>query len=344
MYKDFYGLKQNPFSLSPNPDFVCMTAQHREAISGLIYGVCTRGGLTLLVGEVGTGKTTLLYTLLGFLEKRRHIVGLCTNPRLSCAEFYNYILSALEVPCVSSLKSQQLMALRTTLLSNSEAGRPAVLIVDEAQKLDPDLLEEIRLLMNLETPQQKLLHIIMAGQPELDETLRRPEYRQLKQRVNYFCRLKALDLGELEEYVTHRLSRAGLPHQTLFSSAVIQVIYEYTNGIPRLVNTLCDNSLQAGFATNSPQITIPIVHEAAADLDLQIDSRRPPKLARESEGSLPDAARPGMPAGTPPLSPAELSDLDRERRKKYAVRTPLDNYSDRQESLGFLGGLLGRWR
>jgi general secretion pathway protein A len=165
VYEKFYNLNQNPFSLAPDPEFICMTEQHREALSGLIYSVCTRPGLTLLVGEVGTGKTTLLYTLLNFLEKKQYRTALCCNPLLSSAEFYDYLLASLDVPCASSLKSQHLIALQDSLSRNLALGKPSVLIVDEAQKLSVELLEEIRLLTNIETPRHKLLQSIIAGQP-----------------------------------------------------------------------------------------------------------------------------------------------------------------------------------
>lgn len=343
MYEKFYNLKQNPFSLTADPHFVCMTGQHREALSGLVYGVCTRPGLTLLVGEVGTGKTTLLYTLLDFLEKKRYVTGICTNPLLSREEFYDYLLKELEVPCASSLKSQQLIALQETLLRNRAAGRPSVLIVDEAQKLPVELLEEIRLLTNLETPREKLLQIIMAGQPELLEVLRRPELRQLKQRISYFCKLQPLSLQEVREYLQHRLACAGLPNQTLFSAACIQQIYEYTNGIPRLVNTLCDNALRTGFAIQSPHITIPIIREAASDLDLRPGSSRG-DLSRDGKGQLAGIAGPPSLKILPEPNPVLVPDGDPENKVRQLERMPLESYVARQKSLGFLAGLLERRR
>jgi len=345
LYEKFYGLKQNPFSLSPDPQFICMTGQHREALSGLIYSVCARPGLTLLVGEVGTGKTTLLYTLLSFLEKKRYVIAMSTNPRLSQAEFYDFLLTKLEVPCTSSLKSQQLLALQETLLRNREMGRPSILIIDEAQKLHPDLMEEIRLLMNLETPREKLLQIIMAGQPELLEIFQRSELRQLKQRINYFCKLQPLSVEELREYLFHRLARAGLPNQSLFSGSAIQTVYEYTKGIPRVVNTLCDNALRAGFAVQSQHITSSIIQEAAADLDL-LPSLPPPDISEDGDVRLPLVTGDGL-ARTPlapPPPPMHVSGFGRQDQAKQPVRIPMEGYADRQKSLGFLGGLLDWWK
>ena len=366
MYKQFYNLKHDPFRLTPDPAFICMTPQHREALSGLVYSVCTRPGLTVLVGEVGTGKTTLLYTLMGLLEKRKFVTGMCTNPTLTREEFYDFLMAKLGVECTSSLKSRQLIALQETLGRNRAAGRPSVLIVDEAQKLSAELLEEIRLLMNLETPSEKLLEIIMAGQPELMEILRRPQLRQIKQRVSYFCKLEPLSLTDLRDYLDHRLARAGLPQQNLFSEVAIRCIYEFTNGIPRLVNSLCDSTLQIGFALKSPEITISMIGEAAADLDLI------PNFVSEnlpSNGNQPISAsaspQPG-PKGVDDHRSPSGSALELDQNKKgdgksgpsapavpdvggngqggSAIRIPLEGYETRQKSLGFLAGLLDRWR
>jgi general secretion pathway protein A len=262
LYQGFYGLKENPFRLSPDPSFMCMTDQHQEALSGLIYSVCTRPGLTVLVGEAGTGKTTLLYALLGLLEKRGFITAMCTNPTLTRQEFYDLVVMKFGVECASLLKSRQLSALEETLRRNRADGRPSVLIIDEAQRLSTELLEEVRLLLNLETPREKLLEIIVAGQPALTEILRRTEMRQLKQRVSCVCRLRPLTLEELNEYLHHRVTRAGLPTQSLFPGDVTQMIFEYTEGIPRLASSLCDSALQTGFALRSSQVTKAILEEA----------------------------------------------------------------------------------
>ena len=269
MYQGFYNLKDHPFRLSPDPAFMCMTIQHREALSGLIYSACTEPGLTILIGEAGTGKTTLLYSLLELLEKRRFVTALCTNPTMTRAEFYDLLMIKFGVDCQSTLKSRQLTALQEMLVRNRADGRLSLLIVDEAQRLSTELLEEIRLLLNIETPREKLLDIIISGQPELMDVLGRPELRQLKQRVSCICKLEALSLEDLHEYMGHRLALAGLPNQTLFSEEAIQLIYSYTQGIPRLVNSLCNGALQTGFALQSRNITMSIIEEAARDLDLQ---------------------------------------------------------------------------
>jgi len=362
LYRRFYHLQEEPFSLAPDPAFLYMGAQDQEALSGLIYNVCTRRGLTVLVGEAGTGKTTLLFALLGMLEKRQCVTAMCSNPMLTREEFYDLLLATLGVECSSSLKSRQLMALRDTLLRYLAAGRPAVLIVDEAQRLSTDLLEEIRLLLNLETPRQKLLQIIVAGQPELTDILRRPELRQLKQRVSCICKLEPLSLEELREYLHHRLTRAGLPEQSLFSEPVIQVIYEYTRGIPRLVNSLCDGALQTGFALQSPRITVAILQEAAGDLDLPLEEPRgnvhleggSPASASVAnacqllgaairsldDGSVASASVAAAPAGPVPVH----EDSNGKGTSVVEPWVPLESYAARQRSLGFFASLMDLWR
>lgn len=338
MYKRFYKLQQSPFRLTPDPYFLYMTAQHREALSGLIYSVCTRPGLTLLVGEVGTGKTMLLYTLMKLLKNRQFSTVLCTNPSLTPREFYDFLLAELGVDCPSPLKSRQLMALQQTLLKNRAQGRPTLLIVDEAQRLSPELLEEIRLLLNLETPREKLLEIIVSGQPELWEILRRPEFRQLKQRISYSCKLKPLNMDELREYLHHRLTRAGLRKQTLFPEATIHAIYEYTQGIPRLVNTLCDNSLQIGFVLKFPRISVSIIKEAAADLDLR-PTRPVPSLSGADEELVPVGV-----ASSSRNSLLATGNSGQDHKPASALRIPLESYAARQKSLGFFAGLVNRLR
>ena len=339
MYQGFYGLKENPFRLSPDPSFMCMTDQHQEALSGLIYSVCTRPGLTVLVGEAGTGKTTLLYALLGLLEKRGFIAAMCTNPTLTRQEFYDLVVMKFGVECASLLKSRQLSALEERLRRNRTDGRPSVLIIDEAQRLSTELLEEVRLLLNLETPREKLLEIIVAGQPELTEILRRPELRQLKQRVSCVCRLRPLSPEELKEYLHHRVTRAGLPTQSLFSEQVTQLIFEYTDGIPRLVNSLCDSALQTGFALRSTEVTRAILEEAARDLDLLRTAPTPVETPRPLEVTpvSPDAL----------LTPATTNGVSYNAGNGHPAspaRMPLENYQTRQKSLSFFANLMERWR
>jgi len=339
LYQGFYSLKECPFRLSPDPAFLCMTTQHREALSGLIYSVCTHAGLTVLVGEAGTGKTTLLYSLLALLEKRRFVTAICTNPTLTREEFYDLLMSKFQVRCESTLKSRQLLALQEVLLRNRADGRPSVLIVDEAQRLPSELLEEVRLLLNLETPREKLLEIVMSGQPELGDLLNRPELRQLKQRVSCICKLKPLTLEELEEYLYHRLTMAGLPRQTLFSEEAVQLIFDYTKGIPRLINSLCNAALQIGFAMQAPNVTISIIEEAARDLDLRTAVPELPAIPPSATASRPTKA-----ALSVLVRPAVVSDVTSDVNGKSEDRMPLESYTSRQKSLGFLVNLIDRWK
>ena len=339
MYQTFYNLKESPFRLSPDPAFMYVTAHHREALSGLIYNVCTQAGLTVLVGEAGTGKTTLLYSLLGLLEKRRYVTALCTNPTLTREEFYDLLLMKFGVECNSTLKSRQLAALQETLLRNRSDGKPALLIVDEAQRLSTELLEEIRLLLNMETPQQKLLEIIIAGQPELSDILARPELRQLKQRVSCICKLKPLDLEELREYIFHRLTQAGMPKQTLFSDEAIRLIYDYTSGIPRLVNSLCNGALQIGFATQTTSITGSIIDEAARDLELRRALSDSSPIATVVAAALGEEIVP-----VPGTRLTAVAKVSRTVNGSAETRMPLETYATRQNSLGFFAGLMDRWR
>jgi type II secretory pathway predicted ATPase ExeA len=343
LYEGFYRLQDHPFRLTADPAYICLTAQHREALAGLVYSIRTRLGLVVLIGEAGTGKTTLLRTLTDLFDGRSFVLARCNNPTLSREEFYDLLLAELGVECASSLKSRQLRALQEALMRFRDAGRSAVLIVDEAQRLPLELLEEIRLLLNLETPREKLLQIVMAGQPELGDTLARPELRQLKQRVSAFCRLEPLSADDVREYLQHRLSKAGLPGQKLFPEEIVGLIYSYTQGIPRLVNSLCDAALQTGFALQSPVITASIVQEAAGDLELPDGGEGLAKT--ESSGS--DHSKVITMPAVSPESKLIQSHPQTELKGDGGnadERMPLEGYASRQKSLGFFGHLLDRWK
>jgi general secretion pathway protein A len=353
LYHGFYNLKENPFRLTPDPAFMCMTAQHQEALSGLIYSVCTRPGLTVLMGEAGTGKTTLLYSLLGLLEKRRFVSAICTNPTLTREEFYDTLMIKFGLDCGSSLKSRQLTTLEESIRRNRSEGRPSVLIVDEAQRLSPELLEEIRLLLNMETATEKLLQIIVAGQPELGEVLRRPDLRQLKQRVSCVCKLKPLSIEEVKAYLHHRLTRAGLPEQSLFPEETIELLYGYSQGIPRLINSLCDGALQTGFAVQSSRITTLILEEAAKDLELvrPIDMEELPFKGQMSRMSA-ATVNSGTPSKPLPVNGVVHKDnlgtngngRNGSSNGSPEVRIPLNHYATRQKNGGLLGSLIKRWK
>ncbi len=344
MYQGFYNLKENPFRLTPDPSYLFMTVQHREALAGLVYSSCTRSGLAVLVGEAGTGKTTVLTALLGMLEKRRFVTAVSTNPTLTRQEFFDLLMIKFRVECSSSLKSRQLVALQECLERHRNEGRPCVLVVDEAQRLPVDLLEEIRLLLNLETTKEKLLQIILAGQPELMDILRRPELRQLKQRVSCVSKLNPLTLEELKEYLPHRLARAGAVQQTLFSEAVMERIYKYSQGIPRLVNSLCDSALQTGLALQSSRITIEMIDEAAKDLDLVV----PITLEEYPIGNdtILATVRNGRLSGsrTDRQNPDDPEDFDGKTNGVAEGSLRNESYANRQGSLRFFSNLMERWK
>jgi general secretion pathway protein A len=334
LYREFYGLERDPFSLSPDPYFFYLTHQHREALSGLVYATCTHPGLTLLVGEVGSGKTMLLYALRALLQKRNFSLAFCVNPTYTTAEFYDFLLHALGVECASPLKSRQLIALEEKLLANRAEGKRTALIVDEAQCLSLEVLEEVRLLLNLETPQEKLLEIIMAGQQELSDFIQKPQLRQLKQRISFCCKLNPLTREELSEYVQHRLMRSGLQNASMFPQETLDLIFSRTKGIPRLVNTLCDNCLRIGFAIQSPQITISIVKEAAADLSLLAGSP-------EESHEVPAAVEAEI---LPHPDSNGRSRVHGGASSGITGQGPMESYAARQKSFGLFGNLMDRWR
>lgn len=342
MYKGFYNLKDNPFRLTPDPAFLYMTSQHREALSGLVHSVCHRSALTVLTGEAGSGKTTLLSFLTKWLDNRGFVTAICSNPTLTRQEFYDLLLLKFGIDSTSFLKSRQLTALQDALFRNRADNRRTILIVDEAHRLSPDLLEELRLLLNFETPREKLLEIIIAGQPELMDVLRRPDLRQLKQRVSCFCRLHPLTVDEMREYVHHRLTQAGAEAPDLFADEAIGVIHAYSQGIPRLANNLCDGALQTGFALQARRITSWIIHEVAKDLEL---------AGEEAGQQTPVPAAPATPVPPPVLVPVPAAALGfaapangTHSNGVFDPHVPLESYASRQKSIGFLANLMERWR
>ncbi|MBO0720252.1 MAG: AAA family ATPase [Blastocatellia bacterium] len=266
MYLEFYGLNDIPFSLTPDPRFLYFTASHREVMANLHYGIQHGKGLVVATGEVGTGKTTLLRAMLTRLD-RSVLTAYIFNPGLSISEFYQHLNADFSLGQTTS-KSEILMKLGRLLLMRHSRGLRTVLIVDEAQGLKPELLEEIRLLLNFETYREKLLQVILVGQPELRGTLNSPELRQLKQRISLHCEIKPLRPEEVSGYIRARLQTAGAARLDLFTADAVALIYRASEGIPRLINNLCDNALLTGFAMNSKPVTSQVVAEVALSLDL----------------------------------------------------------------------------
>lgn len=270
MYKKFYGLTRNPFEISPDPYFFYPTPRHNEALANLNYGVQRRKGVVVVTGEVGTGKTLLVRCLLDSLNRNQVAFAYVFNPRLSVPDFLRYVLTDLRLPMNGRTKSEMLAYLNSYLIARFRRGSTAVLVVDEAQLLSWELLEEIRLLTNLETSQQKLLQIVLVGQPEMDRRLDSPHLRQLKQRVGLRCTLEPLGIDELKGYISRRLELGGANSHgsSIFSDEAIVMVHKYSRGIPRLINTLCENSLVSGYAKQVKQVTEDIVQEVASDFRL----------------------------------------------------------------------------
>jgi general secretion pathway protein A len=281
MYKKFYGLKWNPFEISPDPKFYYATPLHNEALASLIYGVRKRKGFVVTTGEVGTGKSLLIRCLLQWLTKNQISFSHIFNTRLSALEFLQYFGADLGLPIVNN-KAEILIQLNQYLIGQYRRGSTTVLVVDEGQLLDWEVLEEIRLLTNLETVQQKLLQIILVGQPELEQKLESPELRQLKQRITFRCRLKALSEQQTRAYISHRLEVAGANSRAgkLLPEATLGAIAQYSRGIPRLINTICENALIEGYARQIQEITPEMIHQIAADS--RLESTQHPELIGDS--------------------------------------------------------------
>src|SRR5215470_12101030 len=250
MYKAFYSLKRNPFEITPDPSFLFPTKRHNEALAALYYGVRRRKGFVVLTGEVGTGKTLLLRCLLQLLRQNNDVAyAYVFNGRLSPLEFLQYIVGDLGLPATAKNKSELLLQLANYLISRSHKKLTTVLVVDEAHHVSAEILEEIRLLTNLETTDEKLLQILLVGQPELDEKLDSNELRQLKQRIALRSHLAPLDMSETKGYIERRLQLAGSPNPAaLFPQETIVSIFRHTRGFPRLINTVCENALIASYA------------------------------------------------------------------------------------------------
>src|SRR5277367_2138454 len=288
MYKSFYKLQRNPFEITPDPSFLFPTTRHNEALASLYYGVTSHRGFVVLTGEVGTGKTLILRSLLGLLQRRDVAFALIFNPTLSPLEFMRYIARDFGLPVGDKAKDELIHILNSFLLQRHQKGLTTILVVDEAHHLSAEILEEIRLLTNLETSQQKLLQIVLAGQPELDQKLDSHELRQLKQRVALRCHLDPLSVSETKEYIRRRLQIAGaIGAVQIFSGPAIEAVFNHSRGIPRLINTICENALLAGYAKHAATITSEIIDDVARDLRLGVvveePKSNPARLAKEQE-------------------------------------------------------------
>jgi type II secretory pathway predicted ATPase ExeA len=264
----FFGLREDPFKINPDPRFLFVTDQARATSDELAYAIRTRKGLILLTGEVGTGKTMLIRHLLNWLAEQKMPTALVFNSHIKPEHLLDFILNDFGVPCASTIKSEKLIALNRWLLEQYRAGQIPVLIVDEAQGLDPTALEEVRLLLNFETPREKLLQIVLAGQPELEVKLKRHELRQLRQRITIRCRTAPLTLEQTHGYIRERLRVAGGNGKSIFEPEAVASVHAYSRGIPRVINVLCEHSLVNACADGISTISPSAVERAAHDCQL----------------------------------------------------------------------------
>ena len=294
MYKEFYGLRANPFNVNPDPRYLFLTRHTEEALACLTYGIQSRKGFVLLTGEVGTGKTTLINKLLEWLRLQQVATAFVFNSRLNVPQFLDYMMADFGIPCDSRAKSQILLKLYNWLLDRYRAGETAVLIVDEAQNLSEEVLEEIRMLTNLETSTEKLLQIVLVGQPELEEKLKLPQLRQLRQRLTLRAKTHPLTLDETKAYVQQRLLIAGSNGQQIFTPESLISVHRYSAGIPRVINLLCDHCLVSAFVDQQKIIEPGVVEAVARDFDLSDSKSTPKVIAPSSNGNsfdLVDAMR-----------------------------------------------------
>ncbi len=267
MYKSFFGLRALPFGASPDPRFLFLRPQIREALACLQYGIEARKGFVVMTGEVGTGKTTLLRAVLDSFAKQRLSTAFVFNPCLDVLDFFEFVLTDFGIPPKTRTKSSMLLQLNSWLIERFRAHQLCAIVVDEAQNLSWELLEEIRLLTNLETSSEKLVQIVFSGQPELEVKLHAPNVRQLRQRVSLWCRTRPLTCEETQAYITERLRIAGATQPVLLQEAA-ELVHDYSKGIPRIINLLCEHALITAYAEQIKPIPAHIVAAVGLELDL----------------------------------------------------------------------------
>ena len=314
MYKSFFGLTTYPFSLTPDPKFVVVTPGYTEILAGLYYGIEMAKGLTVVTGEVGTGKTTALRWIIRRLESGV-LASYIVNPHLSTEEFYHHLTNMLGLKHWSN-KSELLGQLGSLLEQRHQRGLRTVLIVDEAHELSDEVLEEIRLLLNFESDNAKHLQIILSGQPELTERLRQPNLRQLKQRVAFRCKIPILpDVAGVRRFIADRLKIAGLDGSDIFTQEALELIYQCSEGIPRQINNLCDNALLSAYSANKNCVDRAIIEEVADNLDMLPD--RSPLLVNERYDVSPAPSSVLTKAGRDELLMDEKSNSKNLSEKKF---------------------------
>lgn len=342
MYREFYGLRERPFDLTPNPRYLVLTHAHREALSHLEYGIASRKGMTLLIGEAGTGKTTLIRAALERQPARVQCVHL-PNPALTRAEFLEMLAVRHHLSTTArGSKTALLLELEELLRRRRAIGESSVLVVDEAQSVPYELLEELRLLANIETDEEKLLTVVLAGQPELADRLNDSALRQLKQRIALRCELRPLTRTETPAYIAGRIRAAGGVAAHLFTREAVMLMHDASGGVPRAISVIADNAMVAGFATAQRPITVALVREVCRDLDLsngdglatppaapRVEPAGPAPLALEivAAGSTRDTASDDVMSAPEPERPADET-AGRERHREPA---PPGRHPDRAE-------------
>ncbi len=287
MYKAFFKLTRNPFELTPDPSFLFSTRRHNEALAALYYGIRRHKGFVVVTGEVGTGKTLLLRCLLQLLQQSKDVAyAYLFNSRLSPTEFLQYIVADFGLSASGKNKGELLLDLGHFLVTRGLRKQTTVLILDEAHHLSADILEEVRLLTNLETADDKLLQIVLVGQPEFDETLDSVGLRQLKQRIALRARLGALDWDETKGYIERRLQIAGTSTdaEALFSEQTMMAVYRHSRGFPRLINTICENALISAYARQMETVTPDIIEDVAKEFRLDVGHTLETKTAGAYNG------------------------------------------------------------
>lgn len=326
MYNEYFGFKKLPFSITPDPNFVYMSASHREALAQMMYGVQERKSLMVVTGEVGCGKTTMIFTLLSHLDEEAK-VSIIFDTHVDSKSLYRYIFADFGIDKKPDDRAEATIFLREFLSRRLNSGEKTMLILDEAHNLSKDIFNEVVFLTNLETMQNKLLQIVLVGQPELNNVLNSHEFRQLRQRVNLRTEIQPLDFDNTRNYIYHRLREAGRSDpETLFDEETIQLVFLYSKGVPRMINTLCDNSLLMAYARQKPSIDPALIKQTYKDL-MEIPDARPsaPPPPDVSESSQPEP--PAFDAeGNRVLSEDVLDDTQTEtehiRIVRRVVRTP----------------------
>jgi len=321
MYEAFFELRRKPFAMTPDPEFLYVTSSNQEAVAGLTYTILQRKGFAVLTGEAGTGKTTILTSIIGSLSHSQAYFSWIVNPLLTTSEFVELALLDLGIANVPASKAQRIVELQKFLLRANEENKTTVLIIDEAHKLDPQLLEEIRLLTNFESSSGKLLQIVLAGQPELDDLLERQDLRQLKQRISVRLAVEPLLPWQVPRYIMHRWITAGATRKLPFDDSATALIHQLSGGIPRLINSICDSALLLAFANADPSIGPQQIRSVASDLRLS-----PRSLAAET------------PKPVAPL-PLQVPAPEVEAPNAYPLKT-LGGYLNRKQKQKLSQGLL----